>query len=180
MSVEKIIDGLIEREGGFSDNPADRGGATMYGITQAVARAHGYNGPMRDMPLTLARAIYLKSYYTGPAFDQVGRLSAAIAEELTDTGVNMGVGVAATFLQRALNVMNRQGRTYSDVTPDGHLGPKSITALDAYLRARGKQGESALLVALNCLQGARYIEIAEKNASQEEFVFGWIDKRVSL
>ena len=46
----ELIDALIDREGGYVHNPADRGGATRYGVTEAVARAHGYAGAMRDFP----------------------------------------------------------------------------------------------------------------------------------
>ncbi len=31
----QIIDAILRREGGFVDHPADRGGATKYGITHA-------------------------------------------------------------------------------------------------------------------------------------------------
>jgi lysozyme family protein len=41
-----LIDALIDREGGYVNHPADRGGPTRYGITEAVARAHGYAGAM--------------------------------------------------------------------------------------------------------------------------------------
>ena len=33
MSIEKYIATIIEREGGFVDNPSDKGGATKYGVT---------------------------------------------------------------------------------------------------------------------------------------------------
>src|SRR5690349_5113750 len=50
IDVDGLIDGLIEREGGYVANPADKGGPTCFGITQAVARANGYVGPMRELP----------------------------------------------------------------------------------------------------------------------------------
>lgn len=178
MNVESIIDGLIQREGEYVNRATDRGGPTRYGITEAVARANGYTGDMRALPIDLARRIYRQSYYIGPGFDQVSKLSAAVAEEITDTGVNMGVPVAAKFLQRLLNVLNQQGRTYADVEADGHFGPASFAALSAFLKARGAEGERVLLTALNCLQGNRYVEIAEKNASQEDYIYGWLRKRV--
>jgi glycosyl hydrolase family 108 len=53
VDVDSLIDGLIDREGGFVDHPADKGGPTCFGITQAVARAHGYAGPMRRQLYTL-------------------------------------------------------------------------------------------------------------------------------
>jgi len=49
IDVDELIDNLIEREGGFSDHPADAGGPTCFGITEAVARAHGYGPPRRPM-----------------------------------------------------------------------------------------------------------------------------------
>ena len=56
VDVDGLIDGLIEREGGYVDHPADKGGPTCFGITQAVARAQGYAGPMRELPrITLAQ-----------------------------------------------------------------------------------------------------------------------------
>jgi lysozyme family protein len=44
--LDELINALIEREGGYVNHPADRGGPTRYGITEAVARAHGYGGPL--------------------------------------------------------------------------------------------------------------------------------------
>ena len=39
MDISDLIDELIDREGGYSDHPQDRGGATRWGVTEAVARA---------------------------------------------------------------------------------------------------------------------------------------------
>ena len=50
FEVDALIDGLIEREGGYVNHPADKGGPTCFGITEAVARAHGYAGAMRSLP----------------------------------------------------------------------------------------------------------------------------------
>jgi lysozyme family protein len=60
-------------------------------------------------------------------------LSDAIAEELVDTGVNMGPAIAATMLQRSLNALNGQGKYYPDVVVDADVGPATIAALKAYL-----------------------------------------------
>lgn len=61
MNIEKYLDELIKREGGYVNNPADRGGATKYGITEAVARTNGYKGNMKDLPRDVAKAIYRKT-----------------------------------------------------------------------------------------------------------------------
>src|SRR5215510_7555926 len=110
MEVDELIEELIEREGGYVDHPADRGGPTRFGITEAVARAHGYAAEMADLPRDEAAAIYRRLYWLRPKFDQVAKRSPRIAGELFDTGANMGPSVAATFLQRALTALNRGGR----------------------------------------------------------------------
>jgi lysozyme family protein len=89
VEVDTLIDSLIEREGGFANHPADRGGPTNFGITEAVARAHGYSGAMRNLPRCEAAAIYKRLYWLRPRFDQVARRSEAVASELFDSGVNM-------------------------------------------------------------------------------------------
>lgn len=178
MNVDSYIEELIEREGGFSDHPADKGGPTMYGITEQVARAYGYHGKMRDLPKVIAKTIYKQRYWENPRFDKINEHSAAIAEELLDTGVNMGQGVASTFLQRALNVFNSEEQHYPDITADGAIGPMTIAALRAFLSRRGKDGHLVMCRALNSQQGSRYIGIAEATKSQEAFTYGWFLNRV--
>lgn len=176
----QIIDDLMEREGAFVDHPDDKGGPTMYGITEKVARLHNFDGPMRHMPKSLAAQIYRDQYWSAPHFDRVAMLTQKVAEELLDTGVNMGVGVAGQFLQRALNALNNQGTHYSDLVVDGLVGNGTLGALKSYLDRRQHEGERVLLKALNCLQGERYIAIAEARERNESFVFGWLSHRVGL
>ena len=53
-------------------------------------------------------------------------------------------------------------------------------ALRAFLGRRGDAGERVLLKALNCLQGARYIDLAQRRSANESFLYGWIANRVAL
>lgn len=180
MDVDELIEELIEREGGFADHPADRGGPTRFGITEAVARAHGYAGAMAGLPREEAAAIYRRLYWLRPKFDQVAVRCPRVAAELFDTGANMGPAVAATFLQRALTALNRGGRDYPDLVPDGRVGPVTIAALEAFLEVRGSTGgETVLLRALEALQGERYLRLAEKRPANEAFLYGWLANRIS-
>ena len=179
MDVDDLIDALIEREGGYANHPADRGGPTKFGITEAVARAHGYRGPMRDLPREEAAAIYKRLYWLRPKLDQVAKRSAAVAEELFDTGANMGPAVAATFLQRALSALNRDRKDYPDLVPDGRIGAATLAALDKFIELRGKaSGETVLLRALDALQGERYLRLAERRPANEVFLYGWLANRI--
>lgn len=174
----KVIDDLIEREGGYSNRAEDAGGETCWGITKAVARANGYDGPMIAMPRSFAEAVYKGEYIIKPGFHHVLALSETIGEEVIDTGVNMGQGTAAKFLQRSLNVLNSCEEIYPDIVVDGIIGAGSLRALAAYLKARQDVGEVVLLRALNCLQGARYIELAEKREHDEKNIYGWLRARI--
>jgi lysozyme family protein len=179
VDVDGLIDALIDREGGFVDHPADKGGPTCFGITQAVARAHGYAGPMRQLPRSEAVAIYLPLYWARPRLEEVAKRSGRLAAELFDTGVNMGPAVAITFLQRALTALNRGGKDYADLTPDGRIGPATVAALDTFLKIRGtRSGETVLLRALEALQGERYLRLAERRPANEAFLYGWLANRI--
>ena len=179
MDVEELIDELIEREGDYANHPADRGGPTRFGITEAVARAHGYRGSIAALPREEAEAIYRRLYWLRPRFDAVAERAPAVAAELFDTGANMGPAVAATFLQRALTALNRNGKDYPDLVPDGRVGQATLTALDAFLAVRGgDRGETVLLRALEALQGERYLRLAEKRPANEAFLYGWLANRI--
>jgi lysozyme family protein len=177
--IDALIEALIEREGGYVDHPADKGGPTCFGITEPVARAHTYAGPIRALPRSEAAAIYRRLYWLRPRFDEVARLSDRIAAELFDTGVNMGPAVAVTFLQRALTALNRGGKDFPDQTPDGRIGPATLSALESFLSVRGRpSGETVLLRALEALQGERYLRLAERRPSNEAFLYGWLANRI--
>lgn len=178
MDVDALIEELIGREGGYVNHPADRGGPTRWGITQSVARAHGYAGDMRRLPREEAIAIYRRLYWLRPRFDAVAEIAPKVAAELFDTGVNMGPAVAVGFLQRALNALNRNETDYPDVARDGAIGPRTLAALSGYRARRGSAGEHVLVKALDALQGERYVRLAEQRPANEAFLYGWLANRL--
>ena len=176
--IDQLVEDMIEREGGYVDHPADRGGPTRWGITEAVARRQGYVGEMRHLPQSDAAAIYKRLYWFAPAFDKVAEAAPTLAAELFDTGVNMGTGTATGFLQRALNALNRNSNDYADLIVDRRIGPATLLALHAFFRKRGAPGEDVLLKAVEALQGAHYVRLAETRPSQEAFLYGWLANRI--
>jgi len=119
MNFEQAFIKLIGHEGGFSDHPADPGGRTMYGITERVARANGYAGDMRLLPLAKAKDIAKREYWDACRADE---LPAAIRFDLFDAAYNSGPRQAIKFLQRA--VFTRA---------DGRLGPRTLVATQVYV-----------------------------------------------
>lgn len=178
MSIDAMIEATIGKEGGYSNHPADRGGPTRWGITERVARKNGYTGDMRHLPREKAVAIYRHEYFVKPGFSAVATISEKIAEELFDTGVNMGPDVPARWFQEWLNALNDGGKLYPDIAEDGDIGPGTLAAFRALIARRGRDGETAMLRGLNCDQGVRYKTIARTRQANEAFVFGWLRTRV--
>ena len=174
---QRTIDAIVEIEGGYVNDPDDSGGETNFGITVAVARANGYHGEMRDMSRKCAASIAACRYWDAVRADDLAALSVEIAMEVVDTAVNMGVMRAGEFLQRSLNVLNKRGELYPDIKVDGDIGSRTIAALFSYVALRSPV---TLAKALNCLQGAYYIELAERREKDERFVYGWLKNRVGL
>lgn len=173
-----VIDGIISREGLYSNDASDSGGETMYGITKHTARAYGYNGDMKDLSRDLAFKIYSSEYWDSLNLDAIEKLSFTVADEIADTGVNMGISRAAKFLQRSLNVLNNKTYYYPDMKVDGQIGKVTLRALKSYFRIRGLEGEKVLLSMLNSLQGAYYVTLAERREKDEKFIYGWYRNRV--
>jgi lysozyme family protein len=86
-SFDDAFDALIGNEGGYSNNPADPGGETMWGVTVRVARAAGYAGPMKNLPRDTAKAIAKKMYWDPLRLDQ---LDARVAFQIFDANYNGG------------------------------------------------------------------------------------------
>lgn len=179
MTIDDIIETTMGHEGGYSNHPDDTGGETMWGITARVARANGYSGAMKAMPRGTAKVIYRREYADKPGFSALAEIMPAVAAELFDTGVNMGPAVPSMWLQRCLNALNNQGRLYPDIAVDGQIGQGTLRAAKAFKLARGAEGEAVMLKALNALQGARYIDLAEKRGANESFLYGWLRTRVA-
>ncbi|EOC0010698.1 glycoside hydrolase family 108 protein [Cronobacter turicensis] len=178
--MNPVIDGILNIEGSYVNHPADRGGPTKWGITEKTARAHGYKGDMRDISREEAYGILEKDYWISPGFDRIAQYSLPIAFELCEAGTNIGPAVPVRWLQRWLNVFNRQQSSYQDLIVDGVIGKDTLNALKAYLERRGKEGEGVLVKALNCTQGDYYLDITEKREANEAFIYGWLRERVAL
>ena len=112
MNFDAAFTRLLGHEGSSSNHKDDPGGETMWGITIAVARANGYNAPMRDLPVETAKAIYRKAYWTPCRCDD---LPAAVRFDVFDAAVNSGTVQAIKWLQRAIGA-----------TADGIVGPVTL------------------------------------------------------
>lgn len=108
----------LQFEGGFSNHPADPGGATKYGITRAVlAEWRGRDvsiADVRALEKAEAEVIYRRNYWDGVGGDE---LPAGVDLAVFDLAVNSGVGRAARILQDSVGT-----------TVDGIVGVDTVRA----------------------------------------------------
>ena len=115
MTFDEAFHELLGHEGGYSNHSQDPGGATMWGVTERVARANGYKGSMRELPVEKAKEIYKKDYWDAV---QADILPDELRYTIFDAAVNSGPVQAIKWLQACLNVEQV-----------GVLGPKTKAAL---------------------------------------------------
>jgi lysozyme family protein len=112
---------VLVHEGGYSNDKADPGGATMWGITHidydAYRKRKGLaTQSVRAMTTTERDDIYRNKYWVGA---RCGELPDGVDYVVFDGAVNSGVAQSAKWLQRALGV-----------TADGHIGDITLQAAD--------------------------------------------------
>lgn len=168
-------------EAGYVDNPADSGGETNHGITVAVARAYGYTGAMKDLPLTTATQIAKSKYWDTMLLDDIGAISGSLAGKIFDLGFLSGVGEAGLCLQRALNLFARPDQiptAYPIVVEDGNVGKMTLYSFTQYMKLRGTAGEIVMLKCLNDQEGVFFMNLCRSQPKDSEFVFGWYQNRI--
>ena len=172
--VAFVIASTVDIEGVFVNHPADPGGATNHGITERVARSHGYKGDMQDMPREYAEWVYATDYIDRPGFDKVLMASPAVGHKTVDAGVNAGPGRSAKWLQESLNHLNQYGQNYPMLTVDGRIGAQTIAAFNALERKRGRTKACEMVLKLmDAQQASHYMKLRKA-----PFIVGWVDHRV--
>lgn len=181
---------VMKYEGGYNNDPDDRGGETYKGISRRYFPDwKGWNlidvskkedGLDSQFPEGLSdiyilqvmvEQLYKDQFWNRFRGDQIENQE--IATELFDSGVNMGVHQAVKFLQRSLNYLNRNGKLYRELVDDGLIGKNTFAALDVYMK---NDKPEILLKLMNLLQGAHYIEVLKDYPDQEGFIRGWLDR----
>ncbi|RLI58904.1 MAG: hypothetical protein DRO67_10285 [Candidatus Asgardarchaeum californiense] len=185
-SFKEAYDKTMKHEGGYVNDRDDAGGETYKGISR-VYNPSWYGWTMIDEEKNRAdfpdclnydnelpeavEDFYKDKYWDVNLLDSFPQ---SVANEMFDTGVNMGIGRAAKFLQECLNYLNRNASLFNELVVDGDVGPATLNALSKVTR-----DESILLLMLNVCQGRHYMKYMTKSPTQEKFARGWF-KRVSF
>lgn len=161
--IDAIIDAVIKAEvgnkpnGGLTNDPADGGGRTQYGISEKYNPEAWADGKVTEDE---SRAIYFKKYVWAPGFDKVK--DDTLRHVLVDWGVTSGPAVAIKYLQALVGVKS-----------DGVMGSKTLEAVN--------KAESRGLT--NKLVGERLKMIArivQARSSQLKYLEGWVNRCVEF
>lgn len=101
--------------------------------------------------------------------------SQGIAGELFTTSVSMEPRAAINFLQRSLNVLNRNEELWPDVQISSEYDQFTHNAIMMFFTRVPRSKWNYLLICLNALQGTKYIEVAEKDPTQQRYMYRWLD-----
>lgn len=181
----------MSAEGYTNNNPADKGGYTYKGISRIkhpswpgwkiidsifpspslIKRGTQHESLKYNIQLNqLVQDFYRSEFWNKIQGDNLP--SQLIADELFDSSINLGVTAASENLQHTMNLLNRNGKLYPDIVVDGIIGSQTLSTLNKCISANG---EKLVFNILNFYQAKRYIEIMERDHTQEVFI-GWFSR----
>lgn len=180
---EKAFEKTMKHEGKYSNDPDDAGAETYMGIS----RRYHPNWPgwihidhmkkisnwswEKEMLLERVRKFYKERYWDTWRGDDF--INQQLANEMFDTAVNMGVMRAAMFLQKSINLLNRNQQMFKNLVVDGKVGQKTLEAIDKLW----EKGDIKYVVKLmNIFQGMHYINYMTRSEIQEKFARGWLNR----
>jgi len=163
--TEKLIDGIIEREGReFIDHPDDKGGPTKFGIT--IETLSDWRVSKLLLPATIgdvvtlseaeARQIYRFDYVIDPRFGEIE--DEQLRFNVIDAGVLHGPGWAARRLQEV-----------AGVDADGVVGPVTLAAVN-------DADPDRLNLLFSCRRIRKHVDVVKKYPSQLTWLRGWINR----
>lgn len=156
---DKAIQKTLAWEGGYVNDLLDPGGMTKFGISK---RAHP-DLDIASLTVEKAQQIYRREYWNA-LYD--GIQDQAVAEELFDFGVNVGIKTAVRTLQESLRYM-----LAGPIIPDGIFGRATLEAVNGAF-------PGLFLREFRARQAYYYADLVIRQAdanehSKKRFLLGW-------
>ena len=166
-------------EGGYANNPADSGGETYKGIAKnywpnwegwpAVDQAISTHPQKINTTLAAnnelqiqVQAFYKQNFWDTISLDHLN--GQQLANQLFDTAVNMGVGIATRTLQQAVNNI-----IPGKLTVDGRIGPETLDAVNGL-------PQEEVYNQVIALRKQRYINILQQHPAMAQFRNSWLSR----
>ncbi len=163
-TVSEIADAILEREGGYVNDPDDPGGATNFGVTIHTMRRLGLDldgdgdvdaADVRRLTKGQARDIFIKHYFHDPG---ISGLPATLHATVFDMQVNSGTN-AVKILQRLFRKMG------FEVGVDGKIGPQTLRVA----RAAAEAAPDHLADAYGIERRNYYYALADRRAASRKY-----------
>ncbi len=151
-NFERIVNKVLMNEGGYVNDPTDKGGETNFGISKRVYP----HVNIKNLSKNQAKAIYKKDYWDEIKGNDI--VSDEVAYEIFDTAVNMGVRTSSKLVQIAINVY-----------PDGDIGQKTLKAINT-------TNEELLIAKFKLAKIARYVYLVRKRPKNQKYLYGWLNR----
>ena len=156
-TFNEIIEKVLEHEGGYVNDPTDRGGETKYGITKKFYP----DVDIKNLTIDQAKHIYHTDYWRRGKCDEI---PSKLRHIYFDMLVNFGKRGAVKVLQRAANAKNKK-----DIDVDGGLGPATLNAI-----------QNLELERVRAYRVLRFANLVIKKPEQERFWFGWFRRATEV
>ena len=155
----QAVNFTLSEEGGYSNNPADPGEETKYGISK---RSYP-DLDIANLTKEQAIAIYYRDFWAPELYKDITYTPIAI--KIFDLAVNMGPSTIHKLVQTTLNNIDPN----NNLTVDGILGPISIAAIN--------KAQSITLLAQIKIAAANYYHIiASNNIKEAGFLYDWLKR----
>jgi lysozyme family protein len=164
QSVRAIAEDILDREGGFVNDPDDPGGATNFGVTIHTMRRLGLDldhdgdvdvADVRLLDRAQAVQIFIDHYHTAPG---IGGLPHGLQPTVFDMYVNAGAN-AVRILQQLLRDMGL------DIAVDGMIGPQTLRAAHAAM----DQAQGHLVDAYGIARRNYYYRIGDNRPASRKY-----------
>ncbi len=185
---KRACEKTLRIEGGYTDNPNDRGGPHNLGVTlttldrwfQKVNDRPANINDLKALTVAEAETLYFDLYWSDRHLpcQAIAEWWEPMGHEVFDTAVNSGPEQSAIFLQRTLNLLNRNEKVFDDLKVDAWAGLATLEAMEAMDKL--PRGRERLMLGINVEQGAFLRDLAMRDPRQEEFYGGWLLHRVQL
>ena len=156
IEFDKIIEVVLEHEGGYVNDPKDPGGETNFGI----AKRSNPDVDIKNLTIEQAKEIYKSKYWDK---NKVEKLPELLRHIYFDMCVNMGRSRAGKIIQRAAN---NKGH---DLSVDGVLGPVTLGKID-----------NVELERVRAFRVKYYADLVTRKPDLERFYFGWFRRSLEV
>ena len=170
MIFDVAFNFIIAKEGGYVEDPYDKGGATKYGISSKFIQANDLKiKDVKELTLLQAKEIYSIFFWNPLKIDQIN--DSTVQLFLFDTAVNCGKEKAVFLLQESVN-------SISDIAVDGRIGNETIGTCNS-ITSQPKQCKLLKQLLLS-KRIAYYVHVVNVDKSQRRFLRGWVNRTLEV